>query len=60
MTLRPVPEVSTLFDIKVLPKTMTDGYGAWWHVGIAGHSDNEKVREAFENKQKNLEKARKY
>ncbi len=53
-------EVSTLIDIKVLPKTMTDGYGAWWHVGIAGHSDNEKVREAFENKQKNLEKARKY
>ncbi len=53
-------QVSTLIDIKVLPKTMTDGYGAWWHVGIAGHSDNEKVREAFENKQKNLEKARKY
>lgn len=53
-------EVSTLIDIKVLPKTMTDGYGAWWHVGVAGHSENEKVREAYENKEKNLEKARKY
>lgn len=53
-------EVSTLIDIKVLPKTMTDGYGAWWHVGVAGVSENEKVRGAHENKQKNLEKARKY
>lgn len=53
-------EVSTLIDIKVLPKTMTDGYGAWWHVGVAGTSENEKVRGAYENKQKNLEKARKY
>lgn len=53
-------EVSTLIDIKVLPKTMTDGYGAWWHVGVAGASENEKVRSAYENKQKNLEKARKY
>ncbi len=53
-------EISTLIDIKVLPKTMTDGYGAWWHVGIAGASENEKVRGAYEEKQKNLEKARKY
>ena len=53
-------EVSTLIDIKVLPKTMTDGYGAWWHVGIAGTSGNEKVRGAFEKKQENLEKAWKY
>ena len=53
-------QVSTLIDIKVLPKTMTDGYGAWWHVGLAGHSRNEKVREAHEEMRKNLEKARKY
>ncbi|MDE6168832.1 MAG: hypothetical protein K2G28_10285, partial [Acetatifactor sp.] len=52
--------VSTLIDIKVLPKTMTDGYGAWWHVGVAQTSKNEKVRSASENMQKNLEKARKY
>lgn len=53
-------KVSTLIDIKVLPKTMTDGYGAWWHVGVAGTSENEKVRRAYEEKEKNLEKARKY
>lgn len=52
--------VSTLIDIKVLPKTMTDGYGAWWHVGVASSSENEDVRRAYERKQENLEKARKY
>ena len=52
--------VSTLIDIKALPKTMTDGYGAWWHVGIASTSDNEKVRAAYENKEENRKKARKY
>lgn len=52
--------VSTLLDIKVLPKTMTDGYGAWWNVGVAGTSESEQVRAAYERKVKNLEKARKY
>lgn len=51
---------STLIDIKVMPKTMTDGYGAWWHVGLASTSSNEKVRRSYENKKQNLEKARKY
>ncbi len=27
--------ISTLIDVKVLPKTMSHGYLAWWHVGIA-------------------------
>ncbi|MBQ9507617.1 MAG: 3D-(3,5/4)-trihydroxycyclohexane-1,2-dione acylhydrolase (decyclizing) [Clostridia bacterium] len=53
-------KVSTLIDIKVLPKTMTDGYGAWWHVGIASTSAKESVREAYKNKSENLSKARKY
>ncbi len=52
--------VSTLIDIKVLPKTMTDGYSSWWHVGIAEVSDNTSVQSAFEDKQSKLEKARKY
>lgn len=52
--------VSTLIDIKVLPKSMTDGYGAWWNVGLASVSENESVREAYKNKQENLKKARKY
>lgn len=52
--------VSTLIDIKVLPKTMTNDYESWWHVGIAGVSNNPKVKEAFINKENNLKKARRY
>ncbi len=52
--------VSTLIDIKVLPKSMTDGYDAWWHVGIASTSSKDSVRNAYKNKSKNLEKARRY
>ncbi len=50
----------TLIDIKVLPKTMTDGYGAWWHVGIASVSNKESVQKAYENKEINRKKARRY
>jgi 3D-(3,5/4)-trihydroxycyclohexane-1,2-dione acylhydrolase (decyclizing) len=52
--------VSTLIDIKVLPKTMTNGYEAWWHVGIAAASNNEKILEAFQLKAGSLKKARQY
>ncbi|MBE6811949.1 MAG: 3D-(3,5/4)-trihydroxycyclohexane-1,2-dione acylhydrolase (decyclizing) [Ruminococcaceae bacterium] len=52
--------VSTLIDIKVLPKTMTDGYGAWWNVGIASVSGKESVQNAYKNKAENFKKARKY
>ena len=52
--------VSTLIDIKVLPKTMTDGYDAWWHVGVPSVSSNEKVNKSFENKEENRLKARRY
>lgn len=53
-------EVSTLIDIKVLPKTMTDGYGAWWHTGVPSVSKNEKVREAYREKEENRKGARRY
>ena len=53
-------KVSTLIDIKVLPKTMTSGYEAWWHVGIASSSGKLSVNKAYENKEENLAKARKY
>lgn len=52
--------VSTLIDIKVLPKTMTDGYGAWWHTGVPAVSENEKVNKSFEEKEINRKKARRY
>ncbi|NFG26011.1 UNVERIFIED_ORG: 3D-(3,5/4)-trihydroxycyclohexane-1,2-dione acylhydrolase (decyclizing) [Clostridium botulinum] len=53
-------KVSTLIDIKVLPKTMTDGYESWWHVGLAEVSEKESVNEAFKNSKKILKGARKY
>jgi len=52
--------ISTLIDIKVLPKTMTDGYGAWWHVGIASTSSSDSVNTVYEDKNESLKKARKY
>lgn len=52
--------VSTLIDIKVLPKTMTDGYGAWWNVGLASVSSSESVQNAYKNIENNRKNARKY
>lgn len=52
--------ISTLIDIKVLPKTMTSGYGAWWRVGVAEISNKEKVKTAYEDLAKNIDKAMKY
>ena len=34
-------DISTLIEIKVLPKTMTDGYESWWHVGVPEVSNSE-------------------
>ncbi|PEC60899.1 3D-(3,5/4)-trihydroxycyclohexane-1,2-dione acylhydrolase (decyclizing) [Bacillus wiedmannii] len=52
--------VSTLIDIKVLPKTMTNGYDSWWHVGVAEVSKSQSVQAAYESKVSNLQKARPY
>ncbi|HDR7659964.1 MULTISPECIES: 3D-(3,5/4)-trihydroxycyclohexane-1,2-dione acylhydrolase (decyclizing) [Bacillus] len=52
--------VSTLIDIKVLPKTMTNGYESWWHVGVAEVSNNQNVQAAYESKVSNLQQARSY
>lgn len=52
--------VSTLIDIKVLPKTMTDGYDAWWHVGVAEESQNLTINKAYESKEINLKGAKQY
>ena len=52
--------VACLFDLKVVPKTMTDGYGSWWNVGMAMVSDSESVREAADDVLKHRAEARKY
>ena len=52
--------IACLFDLKVLPKTMTDGYEAWWDVGMATTSVKESVREAWEEVREGRLAARKY
>ncbi len=52
--------VSTLFDIKVAHKSMTDGYDSWWRVGVAEVSESERVRECYEDMAANIKKARQY
>lgn len=49
-----------LFDLKVIPKTMTDGYESWWDVGIATTSEKASVREACEGVLAGRDIARKY
>lgn len=53
-------ERSVLIDIKVLPKTMTDGYLSWWHVGLGDSKTNEKIHESYENRMSHLERAKLY
>jgi len=52
--------VSTLIDIKILPKTMTDGYGAWWRVAGSQITDNKGVQEAVASVEAEVKKVRKY
>ena len=52
--------VSTLIDVKVLPKTMIHGYGSWWHVGVAEVSEKDKIQEAYQNAVKHIDEARRY
>lgn len=51
---------SVLFDIKVLPKTMTGGYESWWNTGVASVSQKDSIRTAFQAKMDQFKKARKY
>ncbi|EST89524.1 3D-(3,5/4)-trihydroxycyclohexane-1,2-dione hydrolase [Vagococcus lutrae LBD1] len=52
--------VSTLIDIKVLPKTMTDGYGGWWNVGVSEVSETEAVVQVAQERTEKLQDAWKY
>ena len=49
-----------LFDIKVLPKSMTDGYGSWWRVGSVEVSQREANRQAWQDHLDHVKDARKY
>lgn len=52
--------VSTLIDVKVLPKTMTHGYESWWNVGIAETAQKESILKDSEEVMKERDRARRY
>jgi len=52
--------VSTLIDIKVLPKTMIHKYLSWWRVGVAEVSTKGTTAQVFEKLNRELAKARRY
>ena len=51
---------STLIDIKVLPKSMTDGYESWWRVGVPEVSNYISVNSAYRKMEEELSKAKKF
>lgn len=53
-------KIACLFDLKVIPKTMTDGYESWWNVGIATTSRKASVQAACEGVMKGRAEARCY
>lgn len=53
-------DAACLFDLKVIPKTMTDGYDSWWNVGIATTSVKESVQAACEGVMNGRNNARAY
>ncbi len=52
--------VPVVFDIRVLPKSMTDGYGSWWRVGDTEVSENPRNVKAYEDHLAHVKDARKY
>ena len=55
-----VKDRPVLFDIKVLPKTMTDGYGSWWRVGDTEVSQRPENVAAYQDHLAHEKTARKY
>ncbi len=55
-----VKDIPVLFDIKVLPKTMTDGYGSWWRVGDTEVSERQENLDAYASHLEHVKDARKY
>ncbi|MGN0980018.1 MAG: thiamine pyrophosphate-dependent enzyme, partial [Candidatus Avoscillospira sp.] len=52
--------VPVLFDIRVLPKSMTESYSSWWRVGDTQVSENPKNVAAYEDHLAHVKDARKY
>jgi 3D-(3,5/4)-trihydroxycyclohexane-1,2-dione acylhydrolase (decyclizing) len=57
---RKIKDRPVLFDIKVLPKTMTNGYGSWWRVGDTEVSERPENLAAYQDHLAHVKDARKY
>ena len=55
-----VEGVPVLFDIRVLPKSMTEGYSSWWRVGDTEVSENPRNLAAYADHLAHVKDARKY
>ena len=55
-----IKDIPVVFDIRVLPKSMTEGYCSWWRVGDTEVSENEKNVAAYKDHLAHMEHARKY
>lgn len=49
-----------VLDIRVLPKSMTDGYGSWWRCGDVQVSEKPNQKDVYKDHLEHLKKARKY
>jgi 3D-(3,5/4)-trihydroxycyclohexane-1,2-dione acylhydrolase (decyclizing) len=52
--------VSTLIDIKVLPKTMVHKYNSFWRVGVAEVSNKEMIQTQYKELREHIDNAREY
>ena len=57
---RSIRNVPVVFDIRVMPKSMTEGYGSWWRVGDTEVSENPKNLAAYADHLAHVKDARKY
>ena len=54
---QPLP---VLYDIKVLPGSMTPGYESWWRVGVAEVSTQERVQAAYDDLMAHVRETREF
>ncbi|MBQ8160905.1 MAG: 3D-(3,5/4)-trihydroxycyclohexane-1,2-dione acylhydrolase (decyclizing) [Clostridia bacterium] len=54
---QPLP---VLYDIKVLPASMTPGYDSWWRVGVAEVSEQPRMQAAYRDMVSHIDDTRKF
>ena len=57
---RRIKDRPVVFDIRVMPKSMTEGYGSWWRCGDTQASENPRNLAAYDDHLEHLKDARKY